>query len=78
MPKDLPLAPQLCKNIIDIEILKKAGGAVYNINLMRTLQLMNLELNMNNNKLGCDLMARGEKCKKRVHQPITCTAALSK
>ena len=35
-------APNLWRNITDVEILKKAN--VYDINLMRTIQLMNSEL----------------------------------
>ena len=76
-------APTLWKNITDVEILKKAE--VYDINLMRTIQLMNAELNINNKKLGRDLMMRGEKLKliareqygsRKKHQSIT--AALNK
>jgi hypothetical protein len=76
-------APTLWKNITDVEILKKAE--VYDINLMRTIQLMNAELNINNKKLGRDLMTRGEKLKliareqygsRKKHQSIT--AALNK
>jgi ribonuclease HI len=76
-------APNLWKNITDVEILKKAE--VYDINLMRTIQLMNSELNINNKKLGRDLMSRGEKLKliareqygsRKKHQSIT--AALNK
>ncbi len=83
LPYAKGFAPQLWKNITDVEILKKAE--VYDINLMRTIQLMNSELNMNNKKLGRDLMTRGEKCKliareqygsRKKHQSIT--AALNK
>jgi hypothetical protein len=76
-------APNLWKNITDVEILKKAE--LYDINLMRTIQLMNSELNINNKKLGRDLTSRGEKLKliareqygsRKKHQSIT--AALNK
>ena len=76
-------APDIWKNITDVEILKKAG--VYDIHLMRTIQLMNAELNLNNKKLGRDMMARGEDLKliakeqfgsRKQHQSIT--AALNK
>jgi hypothetical protein len=63
--RNLPYAkgfvPQLWRNITDVEIVKKTE--VYDLNLMRTIQLMNSELNMSNKKLGRDLMTRGEKCK---------------
>jgi endonuclease/exonuclease/phosphatase family metal-dependent hydrolase len=77
------IAPNLWKNITDVEILKKAN--VYDIHLMRTIQLMNSELNLNNKKLGRDLMTRGEKSNliareqfgsRKKHQSIT--AALNK
>jgi hypothetical protein len=52
---------KLWKNITNVEILKKAD--LYDIALMWTIQLMNLEQNMNNKKAGWDLMTRGENCK---------------
>jgi hypothetical protein len=56
-------ALKLWKNITNVEILKKEAD-VYDIDRMRTILLMNSELNMNNKKLGWDLMmARGEKSK---------------
>jgi hypothetical protein len=76
-------APQLWRNITNVEILKKTG--IYDINLTRTIQLMNSELNMNNKKLGCNLMNRGKKCQliarkqygsRKNHQSIT--AAVNK
>ena len=76
-------APNIWKNIMDVEILNKAG--VYDIHLMRTIQLMNAELNLNNKKLGRDMMARGKDLKliakeqfgsRKQHQSIT--AALNK
>ena len=47
-------APKLWQNITDVKILKKVE--VYDIDLMRTIQLMNSELNMNNKKLRRNLM----------------------
>jgi hypothetical protein len=43
----------------DVEILKKAG--VYDVEKMRTILLMNAEFNMNNKKLGQDMMNHAEK-----------------
>jgi hypothetical protein len=43
----------------DVEILKKAG--VYDIEKMRTILLMNSEFNINNKKLGRDIMNNAEK-----------------
>lgn len=83
IPYENGFAPEVWQNITDVEILKKAG--VYDINLMRTIQLMNAELNLNNKKLGRDLMKRGEEFKliareqfgsRKEHQSIT--AALNK
>jgi hypothetical protein len=54
-------APKIWKNITEVKILKKAG--VYDIHLMRTIQLMNSELNLNNKKLGHDMMSQGKSLK---------------
>ena len=43
----------------DVEILKKAG--VYDVEKMRTILLMNAEFNMNNKKLGREMMANAER-----------------
>ena len=61
--RQLPYAhgfsPDSWQVITDVEILKKAG--VYDVELMRTIQLMQSEFNMNNKKLGRDVMAFAEK-----------------
>ena len=44
------------REIVDVEILKKAG--VCDTEKMRTITLMHAELNMNNKKLGRDVMQR--------------------
>ena len=49
-------APNLWKEIVDVEILKKAG--VYDIEKMRTITLMHSDFNMNNKKLGKEIMKR--------------------
>jgi hypothetical protein len=83
IPYATGFAPELWQNITDVEILKKAN--IYNIHLMRTIQLMNTELILNKKQLGRDLMSRGEECNliareqfgsRKQHQSIT--AALSK
>ena len=43
----------------DVEILKKAG--VYDVEKMHTILLMNAKFNMNNKKLGCDMMHHAKK-----------------
>jgi hypothetical protein len=43
------------------QLLKKAG--IYNVELMRTIQLMHSEFNMNNKKLGRDMMSFAELCR---------------
>ena len=50
LPYEHGFAPDLWKEIVDVEILKKAG--VYNIEKMRTITLMHSDFNMNNKKLG--------------------------
>jgi hypothetical protein len=42
----------------DMAILKKAG--VYDAKKMRTILLMNAEFNMNNKKLGLEMMVNAE------------------
>jgi hypothetical protein len=49
------------QQITDVEILKKAE--VYDVELMQTIQLMHAEFNMNNKKLGRDVMSFAELCK---------------
>ena len=44
----------------DVAILKKAG-VYYNVEKMRTILLMNAKFNMNNKKLGRDMMANAER-----------------
>jgi hypothetical protein len=61
--RDLPyrygFSPTRWRNITDVEILKKAG--VYDIDKMRTITLMDAAFNMNNKKLGRDVLAHAEK-----------------
>jgi hypothetical protein len=54
-------SPKSWQSITDVEILKKAG--VFDIEKMRTIQLMHSEFNMNNKKLGRDMMFFAEDCK---------------
>ena len=54
LPYQFGFAPEAWKDIVNVEILKKAG--VYDIEKMRTITLMHAEFNMNNKKLGRDLM----------------------
>jgi hypothetical protein len=63
--RDLPykygFSPVTWQQIVDVEILKKAG--VYDIEKMRTIILLNAEFNINNKLLGRRMMANGEKFK---------------
>ena len=59
LPQQYGFSPILWQNITDVEILKKAG--VYDIEKMRTIQLMHAEFNMNNKVLGKKSMDRAEK-----------------
>jgi hypothetical protein len=59
LPYHHGFSPDSWQRITDVEILKKAG--VYDVELMRTIQLMNAEFNMNNKKLGRDVMAFAER-----------------
>jgi hypothetical protein len=54
-------SPQAWQFITDVEIVKKVG--VFDIAKMRTIQLMHAVLNINNKKLGRDMMFFAEKCK---------------
>jgi hypothetical protein len=54
-------SPQAWQFITDVEIVKKAG--VFDIKKMRTIQLMHAAFNINNKKLGRDMMSLAEKCK---------------
>jgi hypothetical protein len=55
LPYQCGFSPESWRIITDVKILKKAG--VYDVKLMRTIQLMHSEFNMNNKKLGHDVMA---------------------
>jgi hypothetical protein len=61
LPYQFGFSPEAWQTITDIEILKKAE--VYEVELMRTIQLMHAEFNMNNKKLGRDVMSFAELCK---------------
>ena len=61
LPYHHGFSPVPWQRITDVEILKKSG--VYDVELMRTIQLMNSEFNMNNKKLGRDVMAFAERHK---------------
>jgi hypothetical protein len=83
LPYTKGFSPQSWQLITDAEILKKAG--VYDVKKMRTIQLMHVVFNMNNKKLGCDMMRLAEACNilareqfgsRKHHQSIT--AALNK
>ena len=54
LPYQFGFTPETWKTISDVEILKKTG--VYDIEGMRTITLMNSEFNINNKKLGRDMM----------------------
>jgi hypothetical protein len=58
LPYTKGFAPRSWKLITDVEILKKAG--VYDVEKMRTIQLMHAVFNMNNKKLGRDMMRSAE------------------
>ena len=58
LPCEHGFSPDSWQVITDVEILEKAG--VYDVELMRTTQLMQAEFNMNNKKLGRDVMAFAE------------------
>jgi hypothetical protein len=58
LPYHHGFSPDSWKVLTDVEILKKAG--VYDVELMCTIQLRHGEFNMNNKKLGRDVMAFAE------------------
>jgi hypothetical protein len=58
LPYTKGFAPRSWKLITDVEILKKAG--VYDVEKMRTIQLMHPVFNMTNIKLGRDMMRSAE------------------
>ena len=60
LPYQFGFSPEAWQTITDVEILKKAG--IYDVELMRTIQLMHAEFNMNNKKLGWDMMSFAESC----------------
>ena len=83
LPYTQGFSPKSWQLITDVEILKKAG--VYDVEKMRTIQLMHAVFNMNNKKLGRDMMKAAEACNilareqfgsRKHHQSIT--AALNK
>jgi hypothetical protein len=83
LPCTKGFAPRSWQLITDVEILKKAG--IYEVEKMRTIQLMHAVFNMNNKKLGRDMMRSAEACNilareqfgsRKHHQSIT--AALNK
>ena len=83
LPYQYGFVPTEWEAMTDVEILKKAG--VYDIEKMRTILLMNSELNINNKKLGREMMANAEEHgaiareqygSRRHHRSIT--AALNK
>ena len=61
LPYRFGFSPVAWQTITDVEILKKAG--IYDVELMRTIQLMHSEFNMNNKKLGRDMMSFAESCR---------------
>jgi hypothetical protein len=61
LPYQFGFSPEAWQIIMDVEILKKAG--IYEVELMRTIQLMHTKFNMNNKKLGQDMMSFAELCR---------------
>ena len=61
LPYKYGFSPKNWQTITDVEILEKTG--VHDIEKMRTIQLMNAEFNMNNKKLGKDMMRVAERNK---------------
>ena len=59
LPYQFGFSPSSWQTISDVEILKKSGD--YDIESMRTITLMNSEFNINNKKLGRDMMKNAEK-----------------
>jgi hypothetical protein len=60
LPYQKGFSPKVWQYITDVEILKKTG--VFDLEKMRTIQLMHAEFNMNNKKLGRDMMLFAESC----------------
>jgi hypothetical protein len=60
LPYHKGFSPTVWQSITDLEILKKAG--VFDIKKMHTIQLMHSEFNINNKKLGRDMMSFAESC----------------
>ncbi len=60
-PYQLGFSPEDWHTITDLQILKKEQ--VYDVEKMRTIQLMNAAFNINNKKLGRDMMVQAEKRK---------------
>jgi hypothetical protein len=58
LPYQHGFTPAAWLPMTDVEILKKAG--VFDVEKMRTILLMNAEFNMNNKKLGRDMMSHAE------------------
>ena len=59
LPYQYGFSPKNWQTISHVEILKKAGE--YHIEKMRTITLMNSEFNINNKKLGHDMMKNAKK-----------------
>ena len=62
MSRKIPLgkgfAPESDKMITDFKILNKAG--IYEVKVMHTIQLFSAAINMNNNKIGKEVIRREE------------------
>jgi hypothetical protein len=65
LPYQYGFSPTEWRNLTDVEIPQKAG--VYDIKKMRTIILMNSEFNMNNKKMGRDMMRNAE-----LHGTLAC------
>jgi hypothetical protein len=61
LPYHFGFSPESWQTITDVKILKKAE--IYNVELVRTIQLMHAEFNMNNKKLGRDMMSFTKLCR---------------
>ena len=59
LPAQHGFSPKLWQQITDVQILKKDGD--YNVSKMRSIQLFHSEYNMNNKKLGREVMEQAEK-----------------
>src|SRR5688500_4174851 len=58
LPYQYGFTPQLWTDMTDVELLKTAG--VFDITKMQTIVLMNAKFNMNNKKLGREMMYTAE------------------